>query len=362
MNRTATQTTIDWTYLERKGWINDAVLPKLGHADDGSTVSAGKMRAMLHHINEHLGKNATSWPSQERLAMLMGCSERTIRRTGQALQRLSLLIIETEATRNGRRNTYRLVWTEIQMLDPQLRARWLRMVRHGDESVAEEPDTGQEGPDMVTEGPDMVTEGPDMVTEGPDMVTEGPDMMSGEHIHYHTKNKSRTHPPLASRPRDVARRNSPSAAGASTGWPVVVSVLKGLGMGACGRAVTAAQRRELTPSDVLRLVERWERLRARQPDQVTPGWLYRWITGDSAPPPDEATAEPKPPPPMFSTPERNHLAVERIRAAVVKDGRRAGASEQRMQAVLERRLAAAGLPRDATSIAGAATAELSLPP
>jgi hypothetical protein len=62
-----------------------------------------------------------------------------------------------------------------------------------------------------------------------------------------------------------------------------VSELERLGMGVPEAAITAAQSRELMPADCLSLIDRWERLRARQ-QGVTIGWLYRWITGQSVPP------------------------------------------------------------------------------
>lgn len=95
------------------------------------------------------------------------------------------------------------------------------------------------------------------------------------------------------RPR---RRSQRADEPVPVGWQVVVSVLELVGLSDIRGAITAAQRRKLTPTDVQQLVDRWRRLsRAHHAtdSQVPPskratvGWLYRWITGASSPPSDD---------------------------------------------------------------------------
>jgi len=105
-------------------------------------------------------------------------------------------------------------------------------------------------------------------------------------------------------------------------WEVVVSDLVGLGMVKAADAITAARGRELSKSDVDELIQRWERLRARQRD-VTVAWLYRWLMGLSAPP-DERDTQPT----RRSSLTSDTTRAELIRSRVVREQRLYGASEE----------------------------------
>jgi hypothetical protein len=121
-------------------------------------------------------------------------------------------------------------------------------------------------------------------------------------------------------------------------WKVVVSAFVGFGMSDTGarKAVTSAQSRELTPEDAGRLIEHWERLRAHRSD-VTVGWLYRWMTGASNPPPARiGGAERARAVSLTSEATRREM----IRSRIVLAGRRAGASESEIEARVCEALAA----------------------
>ncbi len=140
-------------------------------------------------------------------------------------------------------------------------------------------------------------------------------------------------------------------------WEEVVSALVGFRMsrGGATEAVDAAKGRSLTPDDAWELVERWQRLRARQPRDVTIGWLYRWLVGKSYPPPEpwETTHgddNPAPPPRRVTT--SDSVQVELIRGEVIKRGRKARATNEQMTAALQARLQQAGYPADAIDIDG----------
>ncbi|MEO9592251.1 hypothetical protein [Rhodopirellula bahusiensis] len=129
-------------------------------------------------------------------------------------------------------------------------------------------------------------------------------------------------------------------------WEVVVSALVDLGMGGASRAVDAAKRRSLTPEDVSDLVERWERLRARQP-HVTVAWLYRWVTGASRPPADDEIRRAGMPRGSLTS---ETTRKEVIRARVIKEGRRRKASPEQVSAALESALQQAGFSPDAVTL------------
>lgn len=148
-------------------------------------------------------------------------------------------------------------------------------------------------------------------------------------------------------PLTEADRGGGNIPGESPGsWEVVVSALIDLGMGGASRAVNAAKRRSLTPEDVSDLVQRWERLRARQP-HVTVAWLYRWLTGQS-PPPAEDEIQRAGQPRRSLTSETTRKEV--IRARVIKEGRRRKASPEQISAALGNALQQAGFEPDAVTL------------
>jgi hypothetical protein len=123
---------------------------------------------------------------------------------------------------------------------------------------------------------------------------------------------------------------------------VVVSALVDLGMSVDGSqsAITAAQRRELTPGDVMSLVDRYRRDLATT-SGIHVGWLHRWITGRSRPP---EPPQPKPAPAtssgLLSAAQQRAQARERLRSRIIRAGREANAPEavidRRVQEALER--------------------------
>jgi hypothetical protein len=124
-----TQLTFDWTRAERVAWIDEADLPP-GHSAGGDSVAPATMKALLHKINDRMGANEWAWPSQESLAADLARTTKTIQRATEALVAMSLLIVQLRRNPSGRvTNHYRIVWTELQMLEPSRRARWRDMLR-----------------------------------------------------------------------------------------------------------------------------------------------------------------------------------------------------------------------------------------
>ena len=314
----AKQTEFNWTFLQRKYWIDNAVM-RDGRADDGTGVRAGKLVAFLHKINEHLGDNEGSWPSREEMADKIRCSTKTITRAAQALARQSLVITVPKKNKKGQRdsNYYIVIWTELQLLVPEWREAYAKMSNE------------LSSPRDVASSPRDVTSNPRDVASNPRDVTS-PEQLTTNN----SKNNSKNNSPLQ-RSRRANRRTEPQTLDVPAAWLVVVSALEESGMGDRGGAVTAARRRKLTPADVLDLVERWNSLRASQP-HVTVGYLYRWITGQSRPPweEDSQAGTRKAASLTSETTER-----EKIRAKVVKAGRRAGVSEERIEARVTEALA-----------------------
>jgi hypothetical protein len=120
---------------------------------------------------------------------------------------------------------------------------------------------------------------------------------------------------------------------------VVVSALVDLGMSADGSqsAITAAQRRELTPGDVMSLVDRYRRDLPTTAG-IHVGWLHRWITGRSRPPePPQPKTAPATSSGLLSTAQQRAQSRERLRSRIIRAGREANAPE----AVIDRRIAEA---------------------
>jgi len=127
-------------------------------------------------------------------------------------------------------------------------------------------------------------------------------------------------------------------------WPVVVSVLVSLGMSGDGAAsaIAAAQRRDLTPADGIGLVDLFRRVRDSG-SPATPGWLYRWFTGQSQPPADPAAAS-APPARVATTTTSATTQRENLRARIVKAGRLAGVPEAAIDRRVQEALAAFDRP------------------
>lgn len=328
----AVQQEFNWTYLQREVWINEAEIPR-GVANDGTGVSPAVMTAVLHTINKHLGSNPDAWPGQELLASVAKISRRTVIRAVQALGRLSLLIVEQEDLPSGhRRNRYRIVWTELQLLEPSRRAVWMECI------ATRKPVEPADAPHVTPR--DAATEPCDVTSKPCDVTTKPRDVTSHEQP---TNNPKNLPPPLSS---DVT---SPGGADPPT-WGVVVSVLKDVGMADTRGAVTAAKGCELTPAGVLDIVERWERLRVRQP-RVTVGYLYRFLHDPSRITELEDPVQSQPPPGgILSKQEETKLRLESLRARAIRTGRRNGRSEQHIEESLKRVLEREGFAPDAISV------------
>ncbi|MEO1619146.1 MAG: hypothetical protein AAFV88_25065, partial [Planctomycetota bacterium] len=108
-----------------------------------------------------------------------------------------------------------------------------------------------------------------------------------------------------------------------------------------------ATARQLSPDDVLELVNRFKRLQSRD-RRATPAYLYRWITGESDPPTDDdghnATAAN---PSAASIPRARDLMTERtelevIRSSVIKSGRQSRLDADAMRSVMREAFAKRG--------------------
>lgn len=123
-------------------------------------------------------------------------------------------------------------------------------------------------------------------------------------------------------PEPDERPPTPSEPENDPPWQVVVSELVGLGVSDRGAAaaIQEAQARGCTPSDCLELVATYRARHPRTPG-MTPGWLVRWIRGQSAPEPEPASG---PRGGGLPAAEVSRLA---LRAAIVKAGRRAGVDD-----------------------------------
>jgi hypothetical protein len=182
--------------------------------------------------------------------------------------------------------------------------------------------------------PSSVTPAPES-TLGPPALTSHPPALSG-------------HPPaLTSHPYNELPRirpritpPPPTQPATEPTWEVVVSVLTSLGMSGDGAAsaIAAAQRRDLTPADGLGLVDLFRRVRASG-SPATPGWLYRWFTGQSVPPLDPAAAS-APPARVATTTTSATTQRENLRARIVKAGRLAGVPEAAIDRRVQEALAA----------------------
>ena len=91
---------------------------------------------------------------------------------------------------------------------------------------------------------------------------------------------------------------------------VLVEELKMSEAGA-GGAIGRAKLRQLSPSDVMRLIERYRRDKPANPDWNI-GWLHNWITGKRQPPPE---SKPKERPRMT-----REQAVNRARSGLLREG------------------------------------------
>lgn len=281
----------------------------------------------------------------EEIAVKFECTKSTARSiVDRASNEFGLLAVIEERYVDGGQtaNRYAINWPMVRSVNMGFRTRPERGSREIERSK----------PGVVPRQPPAVPQQPPVVGQQGAVVTA--------HPYKETPVLSPVLTQYSPLPPAVEKTASePPEVGEPKSWEVVVSALVDFGMRASGKAVDAAKSRSLTADDVWELVERWERLRARQPDDVDVRWLYRWLTGESHPPPEpwETTHGNNGSAPVSQAPRRRVKAsdstrVELIRTDVMRVGRKAGATSEQMSAALRRKLQEAGYPDDATDIDG----------
>jgi hypothetical protein len=251
--------------------------------------------------------------SYPELAQILCCTEATARSAvARAANEFGLLeVIEDRHARGGQTaNRYAINW------------QFVRAINGGAQIPTSEPvQTTPRNRLLQYAGACCETQGPVATQQGP-VVAQQPYKECTL-----TKPKLNPTPPL-----------TPTTA-VTDGWQVVASELELLGMqpGGIAAALQRAQARGLSPEEVQALAARYREFAKSNP-AATPGWLNRWITGRSDPPPLVAPAKP------VATGRGDALTREQreanaLRYSIVRNGRRAGASEDE----IERRLRAAGV-------------------
>jgi len=300
----------------------------------GSTDLHVRELLFVVHALDRTGDGAelTHTDLAERLETTPATVRRVIRR---AVDEFGLLRVRSQRYITGgtRANRYSIDWTAVRSTN-------LPSVTPADgitQDVTPASDrcvTPASDPPTVN---DQLTVRPPVLTAHPPALTEHPPVLTEQAIEETTRpissDPSRHSPP----PRDEA-----TATAQPVGWVVVVSALVDLGMSVDGSqsAITAAQRRELTPGDVMSLVDRYRRDLATT-SGIHVGWLHRWITGRSRPP---EPPQPKPAPAtssgLLSAAQQRAQARERLRSRIIRAGREANAPEavidRRAQEALER--------------------------
>ena len=137
--------------------------------------------------------------------------------------------------------------------------------------------------------------------------------------------------------KELTTTSPPHAEGCESEWEAVVRGCLEIGLSAAGTkaATDAARARGLTAIAASELQNRYRALHGKL-EGVTPGWLFRWFTGQSEPPAEDAT------PPARGRGDaltRDQCNAEALRARIVHAGRAAGAAEADIAA----RCAAAGV-------------------
>ncbi len=252
----------DPTYLQRKSWIDEAEIPPV------KGVSQAAMKMVLHRIHDHYGRNNKSWPSQTLLAELTNYSTRQIERAISALDSLSLICIERKGRgqgRNGVFNCYKIVWTEVTLLEPERRRSWLQSLGL-----------------LLADQTDMVSDQTDMVSDQTDMVSDQTDMVSDKQLTNNSKNKLTNNSPLRTGQANVSGELI-SPDDPADEWVVVVSDLNCLGMKAAEKAVRVARSHGRSVAWVRDVSELWQRRQASQTAEPI-SYLYHWIIGTHEPP------------------------------------------------------------------------------
>ena len=233
------QLKFDWNWAQRKRWIDEAQIDA-GTAYDDTPVSASAMAGMLNVINDHLGENVEAWPSQQAVAQKLKVSTKTVQRASQALAKKSLLIIENRTCKSGTQNFYRIVWTELQILEPSRRASWRDML------------SGRRPSDSLTEPSDSLTEPSDSMS------------------HEQTRtNKNKQQQPVATASACVATA------------PEVVVVSFEVSLDECGcfnSKQTLRNAREILRLSNSEIEDRITAYKALPEQQQRPGVLHNWLS------------------------------------------------------------------------------------
>jgi hypothetical protein len=300
----------------------------------GSTDLHVRELLFVVHALDRTGDGAelTHTDLADRLETTPATVRRVIRR---AVDEFGLLRVRSQryVTGGTRANRYSIDWTAVRSTN-------LPSVTPADATTQDVTPASDRCVTPASDPPtvnDRLTVGPPVLTAHPPALTEHPPVLTAQAIEETTRtlssNPSRHSPPP---------RNEATATAQPVGWVVVVSALVDLGMSVDGSqsAITAAQRRELTPGDVMSLVDRYRRDLATT-SGIHVGWLHRWITGRSRPP---EPPQPKPAPAtssgLLSAAQQRAQARERLRSRIIRAGREANAPEavidRRVQEALER--------------------------
>lgn len=270
MEPKAKQKEFDWTYAEKRGWLDNADIPSARDAG-GRSVGAATLASVLNHIFAHLGNNAWAWPSVKLLAQRSKLSERQIKSAISALQNLSLLIVDNRKVENGtgKANHYKIVWSELALLDPAKRAQWMRVMR------------SNQG-DIVPNQSDILPKQSDILPKQGDIVPYQGDILANNNLKETKENEKKT-------TTDHTADSELADSSTDVDWKLVVRFLLEEDVTAAELAVAKAQQRGLTPQEALQLIDQYRNL---ADDRKQPGWLYRWLTmRGSAPKPKPATSE-----------------------------------------------------------------------
>lgn len=153
------QQRIDFSRAEQLGLLREARLPM-------------QQKAVLRAIDD-FGRGGEAWPSQSRLAVAVGCSERHLRRLLSELVDDSLVCITRQCLGDGRRsgNVYVIVWSELALLSQASGVRQQESAISLQESAPgppEVPDIGADQPDICAYQSDICADQPDICAYQPD--------------------------------------------------------------------------------------------------------------------------------------------------------------------------------------------------
>lgn len=242
----------DVDYFQRRRWISEAEIPNTCNA------AGATMKAVLHAIHDHYGKNEKSWPSEERIASQLSVTTRTVERAIRGLKELSLLIaIPTGYGRGkGVHNQYVIVWGEVTLREPSRREAHRDLLaghRAGDEAKSAP---------IHSDTPPIHS---DMVAIHSDILSLHSDTMSDELIIKQIKE-----PPPPPAKTKTLQQPTPRSADWKEVEEVLVSLPQDRRPGAWKSALETARQSGVTPDHVLAILRFYE----SEPSAFGPGALY----------------------------------------------------------------------------------------